>query len=93
MYEPCESNVFKAGELLLFYVEPKEYKLKTISNISKFGVTMDLELTSASGASLFYKDSFLDQNFIGRHSDQETMFNGNLDIDIARQARRQHSYS
>lgn len=80
MYSPRNSNIFKSGETLRFYMEPEGYAIKRIGDMFSFGFPADLTLKSASGESIIHKDVFLDQDFISHHANKEIMFNGYLDI-------------
>jgi hypothetical protein len=79
MYEARESNRFKVGEPLKFYLEPLGYKYKRSGGLVTFGVSMDLRITQ-NGQVLFAKDNFLDVNFDSHHDNAEVMLNGSLDL-------------
>lgn len=80
MYNARNSHIFRSGETLRFYLEPKGYAIKKIGDMFSFGFIADLTLTTISGENLLHKDGFLDQNFISHHANEEVMFNGDLDI-------------
>ena len=79
MYEARPTNHFKAGEPLLFYVEPVDFKYKADGDLAKFGAVMDLRLTQ-DGKTLFSKDGFVTAAFTSHHMNKEINFSGSLDV-------------
>jgi hypothetical protein len=79
MYEARETNHFKIGEPLKFYLEPLGYKYKRNGDLVDFGVSMDLRLMRGD-ETLYGKDDFLDVNFESHHDNAELMLNGSLDL-------------
>jgi hypothetical protein len=80
MYQPRDSNIFKPGDPLIFYVEPQGYTFKTAGDISTFGVFMDLDILSQSGASLASQKHFADNEFTSHHLNRELNLDGTVNL-------------
>jgi hypothetical protein len=79
LYDARPSNHFKAGEPLVFYVEPLGYKYKRDGDIVTFGASMDVTLTSA-GKTLYHKDDFLTTDLKSHHANAELDLVGTLNL-------------
>ena len=73
------SNHYKAGETILFYIEPVGLKHKPQGEMITCGLSMDL-LVKRDGTIVFGKEGFLSADFPSRHPVQEIMLNGDLTI-------------
>lgn len=78
---PRPSNVFKAGEALLTYVEPVGYVWKPAGPDGfTFGLTLDFVIKSRSGEILGGQERFLNYAQTSRHKVRELMINITLNL-------------
>lgn len=79
-YQERGSNVFKAGETLLTYVEPVGFTWTRDGEVYKFGVTIDFLLKSADGKVLGGQDRFMEFSRTSRNRVRELMVNIDLNV-------------
>ncbi len=83
-YEERKSNVFKAGEPLLTYVEPIGYTWKPVGNGEfQFGVVVDFVVKTRDGQILGGQEKLLTFAQKSRHKVQELMLNITLNVNGA----------
>jgi hypothetical protein len=80
MYEVRQTNHFKVGETINFYIQPLNFKYKEEKDsMYSFGMSADLILVS-KGEVLFGKTDFMNLNFNSHVKNKELMLNGHLDV-------------
>ena len=78
-YQIRASNHYKAGDAVVFYVEPVGLKHKEAGGTITCGFTVDL-LLKRDGTIIFGKEEFISADFPSRHALQEIMVNGDLTV-------------
>ncbi|WP_082523863.1 tetratricopeptide repeat protein [Methylobacterium sp. Leaf399] len=83
-YEARPSSVFAPGEKLLTYLEPIGYAFTPVgADTYRFGVTVDVEIVSASGEILGGQKAILKQDFTSHFKNQEFFLNSTMSLDGA----------
>ena len=83
-YDERTSNVFKAGEPIITYVEPVGYTWKPVGNGEfQFGVVTDFVIRSRNGKVLGGQEKFLTFSQRSRYKVQELMLNITLTLSDA----------
>jgi hypothetical protein len=82
-YSERPTNVFKAGEKLLTYIEPVGYTWKQQGKMFNFGVIVDFVVKNADGKILAGQENFAKLSLASRTKLQEFMLNLTMSVDGA----------
>jgi hypothetical protein len=80
-YSERPTNVFKAGEKLLTYIEPVGYTWKSQGDMFNFGVSVDFVIKNADGKILGGQENFAKLSLASRTKLQEFMVNLTMSLD------------
>jgi hypothetical protein len=80
-YSERPTNVFKAGEKLLTYIEPVGYTWQQQGNKFNFGAVVDFVIKGADGKILGGQENFAKLSLASRTKLQEFMLNLTMNLD------------
>jgi len=80
-YSERPTNVFKAGEKLLTYIEPVGYTWKQQGKMFNFGAIVDFVIKNADGKILGGQENFAKLSLASREKLQEFMINLTMSLD------------
>ena len=79
LYTARQTNHFKAGEAVLFYAEPKNFKYQEQGGLFTFGFVADIYLIHHDDV-IFGKENFMNYAVQSHHQNKEFMIDGHLNI-------------